>query len=125
MRSIDDYLLIKHTPNGRTFPNLDCWGLIVDYYREMLGIQINEYTDLNASNMSTGLMYERNSNRFCETKEPRNGDVIAFFVNARLYHVGIYINGRILHTSQSKNCRFESLDRVGNHQIRFYHYVGN
>ena len=125
MRSINDYLLIKHTPNGRTFPNLDCWGLIVDYYREMLGIQINEYTDLTAANMSTGLMYERNSNRFCETKEPRNGDVIAFFVNARLYHVGIYINGRILHTSQSKNCRFESLDRVGNHQIRFYHYVGN
>lgn len=125
MRSIDDYLLIKHTPNGRTFPNLDCWGLIVDYYREMLRIQINEYTDLTAANMSTGLMYERLSGRFVETKKPRNGDVIAFFVNARLYHVGIYINGRILHTSQSKNCRFESLDRVGNHQIRFYHYVGN
>ena len=46
MRSINDYLLNKHTPNGRTFPNLDCWGLIVDFYREQLGIQLNEYTDL-------------------------------------------------------------------------------
>ena len=95
MRSINDYLLNKHTPNGRTFPNLK------------------------------GFMKERDSGRFVETKEPENGDIIAFFSNARLYHVGIYINGRILHTSQAKNCRYERLERTGLHTIRFYHYVRN
>ena len=125
MRSINDYLLNKHTPNGRTFPNLDCWGLIVDFYREQLGIQLNEYTDLDSKCMGKGFMKERDSGRFVETKEPENGDVIAFFSNARLYHVGIYINGRILHTSQARNCRYERLERTGLHTIRFYHYVRN
>ena len=54
MRSINDYLLNKHTSNGRTFPNLDCWGLIVDFYREQLGIQLNEYTDLDSKCMGKG-----------------------------------------------------------------------
>lgn len=58
-RKIDDYLLIRHTPNGREFPNLDCWGLIVDAYREQLNIELNDYTDLRQKDMTRGLMWER------------------------------------------------------------------
>lgn len=124
MRSINDYLLNKHTPNGRKYPFLDCWGLIVDVYREMLGITLNEYTDLSQADMSKALMYERQAGRFIEVDEPRDYDVIAFFIGGRLFHVGIWLKGKILHTSQKKNCRYETLDpRVSLSQMRIYRYV--
>ena len=59
MRRINDYLLNKHTPNGRRFPYLDCWGLVVDFYREILNIELNEYTDLTAE--IPNLAYRKNS----------------------------------------------------------------
>lgn len=125
MRSINDYLLNKHTPNGRRYPFLDCWGLVVDVYREMLGITLNEYTDLSQQDMSKALMYERQSGRFMEVDdEPQDYDVIAFFIGGRLYHVGLWIRGKILHTSQKKNCRYETLDpRVSLSKMRIYRYV--
>lgn len=122
-RKINDYLLIKHTPNGREYPYLDCWGLIVDVYREILGIKLHDYTDLTQRDMSKGLMYERESGRFAEVKEPQDYDIVAFFINGRLYHVGLWIGGRILHTSQQRNCRYEQLDRVSLSQKRYYRYV--
>lgn len=122
-RKINDYLLIKHTPNGREYPYLDCWGLIVDVYREILDIKLHDYTDLTQRDMNKGLMYERDSGRFAEVKEPQDYDVVAFFVNGRLYHVGLWIGGRILHTSQQRNCRYEQLDRVSLSQKRYYRYV--
>ena len=73
--------------------------------------------------MSRGLMYERQAGRFEETKTPEDGDVIAFFVSGRLFHVGIYIRGKILHTSQQKNCRYEILSDKTLTERRFYHYV--
>lgn len=124
MRSINDYLLNKHTPNGRRYPFLDCWGLVVDVYREMLGIILNEYTDLSQQDMSKALMYERQAGRFIEVDEPRDYDVIAFFIGGRLFHVGIWLKGKILHTSQKKNCRYETLDyRVSLSKMRIYRYV--
>lgn len=124
MRSINDYLLNKHTPNGRRYPFLDCWGLVVDVYREMLGITLNEYTDLSQQDMSKALMYERQAGRFIEVDEPRDYDVIAFFIGGRLFHVGIWLKSKILHTSQKKNCRYETLDyRVSLSKMRIYRYV--
>lgn len=125
MRAINDYLLNIHTPNGRIFPRLDCWGLVVDFYREILGIKLNDYTDLTAENMGTGLMYERKSGRFTEVTEPTNGDVIAFFIHGKLFHVGVFWNGKILHTSQQRNCRYEQLKDTTLTGRRFYHYVKN
>ena len=123
MRSINDYLLNKHTPNGRKYPFLDCWGLVVDVYREMLGITLNEYTDLSQQDMSKALMYERQAGRFIEVDEPRDYDVIAFFIGGRLFHVGIWLKGKILHTSQKKNCRYEMLESVALSHRRLYRYV--
>ena len=125
MRKLDDYLMIRHTPNGREFPYLDCWGLVCDVYREYLDIVLSEYTSLNHKTMSQGFSRERETGNFQEVSVPENFDIVAFFVHGRLYHVGIYLDGRILHTSEKKNCRYESLDRVSLSDKRFYRYVGS
>ena len=125
MRNINDYLLIKHTPNGREFPRLDCWGLIVDLYRENLGITLDDYTDLDHSTMSRGLQYERQAGRFEQVKEPQDYDIVAFFVRGRLYHVGVYLDGRVLHTSERRNCRWERMDGATLAHRSYYGYAKN
>lgn len=122
MRQLVDYLLIRHTPNGRQFPNLDCWGLVVDVYREHLGITLDDYTDLDHKTMSKGLLYERQAGRFIEVQSPIDYDVVAFFVSGRLYHVGVWIRGKILHTSERRGCRWEKIDSIALSQRRFYRY---
>ena len=122
-RNINDYLLITHTPNGRNYPFLDCWGLVVDVYREMCGITLDDHTDLTAETMQEGFNSETGAGHFREVETPQNYDIVAFFLAKRLYHVGIYYEGRILHTSERKNARFE---RIGpqTHR-RFYRYATN
>jgi cell wall-associated NlpC family hydrolase len=124
MRSLDDYLLIQHTPNGRKYPRLDCWGLIVDIYREHRGIVLDDYTDLTAATMQAGFLAET-AGRFYEVNEPQNYDIVAFFTAKRLYHVGIYLDGKILHTSERRNARFEKLNRTPGTNRRFYRYASN
>ena len=97
MRNINDYLLIRHTPGGRQYPRLDCWGLIVDYYRENLGITLGEHTDLSHETMAAGMLRD---------------------------HVGIWIDGRILHTSERRNARYEKMGGALTDR-RYYRYAAN
>ena len=96
---------------------------MVDIYRENLGIELNEYTDLTGRTMSEGFQCERRAGRFVEVKEPQDYDIIAFFINARLFHVGVWLNGRILHTSERKNTRYEKLDTATQAHRRYYRYA--
>lgn len=122
MRTLNDYLLIRHTPGGREFPNLDCWGLVRDYYREILGIDLPEYTDFSGGTMSGGFSREMERGKFREIESPEDNAVIGLFCHGRLYHVGIYLNGRILHTSEKRGCRYERLPACNIANRRFYRY---
>ena len=88
MRKLDDYLLITHTPGGRQYPRLDCWGLIVDYYRENLGITLDEHTDLTHATMNAGFAAERG--RFREVSAPEDGDIVAFSFRTPLPRRAVY-----------------------------------
>lgn len=123
MRHIDDYLLIRHTPGGRKFPDLDCWGLVLDYYREQLGVTLPEYTDLAQSSMGRALSWELQAGRFIRLEYPEDHAVVALFSGGRLYHVGIYLSGKILHTTERRGCRYERLPAGNLADRRFYRYV--
>lgn len=122
MRSLNDYLLVRHTPGGREFPNLDCWGLVRDYYREILGIDLPEYADFSGNTMSAGFRREMERGRFREIPEPEDNAVMALFCRGRLYHVGIWINGRVLHTTESRGARYERLPAANISNRRYYRY---
>lgn len=121
MRTLTDYLLITHTPNGRKYPYLDCWGLIVDIYREHLGIVLDAYTDLTAETMQEGFNTET-AGHFYEVDNPQNYDIVAFFTAKRLYHVGVFLDGKMLHTSERRNARFDRLNRTPSVNRRYYRY---
>ena len=122
MRTVNDYLLVRHTPGGREFPNLDCWGLVRDYYREILRIDLPEYADLSGNTMSAGFRREMERGRFREIAQPEDNAVMALFCRGRLYHVGIWLNGRVLHTTESRGARYERLPAANISNRRYYRY---
>ena len=87
---LNHYLLIRHTPNGRKFPFLDCWGLVIEFYRRELGIELDDYTDFS---IKDGYEKEKRRGGFMEVSgsEAEKGDVIAFFRHGQIFHVAVYL----------------------------------
>lgn len=114
MSVIDKWLVSKYQRGGRKYPYLDCWGLVCDVYKT-LGAELPEFADLCQHTMGKGAEECFRKNIFERVATPSNYCLIAFFCADRLFHVGIYYNGRILHTSEDKNCVLEDF----RHTIRF------
>ena len=91
--NIEKYLHNIHTPNGRIYPHLDCWGLVCYVYQNELNIELDLCTDCQKNTMTVG--YEKIKGSFTEVKTPRDFDVICYFKHSVLVHVGIYIYGHM------------------------------
>ncbi|SFU44057.1 C40 family peptidase [Xenorhabdus koppenhoeferi] len=88
---------------GRPFMlgHADCWSLIMDYYGQKHGIQLNNYSvDCH--------WWEEGENRYMDNwqkegfveieGEPREGDVVIMQVQADVpNHAGVLVNGMLLH----------------------------
>ena len=122
---LNHYLLIRHTPNGRKYPFLDCWGLVCEFYRREFGIELDDYTDFSIRDG-----YEKESDRggFKEVPETEaeKGDVIAFFCHGVIFHVAVYLGrGEMLHTGLNRHCRVEKIRSMQCVDCRFYRYAIN
>ena len=126
MFQINHYLQNKYKINGRVYPHLDCWGLIVYYYKNELEVTLNEYTDFTYKTMTCGQDKELSTGQFKEINAPVD-DCVVTFSRERLFHVGIFKNGKILHTHQG-GTKYESIEsavKFQNVKLRFYEYVNN
>ncbi len=118
---LNHYLLIRHTPNGRKYPFLDCWGLVREFHRRELGIELDECTDFS---ITEG--YEKERSGFYEIEPPHCGfgDVIAFFRHGVIFHVGVCLGGgRMLHTGLNRHCRIEKISSMQFVETKIYRYT--
>lgn len=115
------YFLNKWTRGGRQFPNLDCWGLIVDIYRDRLGIVLDDYHQFTESNMTKGLIKE-SENNFIKIDNPENYDIACWITNGQLKHVGIYINNYILHADRKSGTSLTPVTKTNEKNIVFYRH---
>lgn len=111
MLAIDKWLLSRYQRGGRKYPYLDCWGLVCNVYNA-LGVELPEFTDLSQRTMNKGAEECFHKNVFKQVGTPSDYCLIAFFCNDRLFHVGIYYDGKMLHTSEDKNCVLEDLRHI-------------
>ena len=120
---LNHYLLIRHTPNGRKFPFLDCWGLVIEFYRRELGIELDDYTDFS---IKDGYESETKQNCFYEIDPPHSkfGDVIAFFRHGQIFHVAVYLGrGEMLHTGLNRHCRVEKIKSMQFVETKIYRHT--
>ena len=114
MLAINKWLVSKYQRGGRKYPYLDCWGLVCDVYKT-LGVELPEFTDLCQHTMEKGAEECFRKNVFKQVEHPSDLCLVVFFYSDRLFHVGIYYDGKLLHTNEEKNCVLEDIK----HMMRF------
>lgn len=109
---------------GNDEQGIDCWSLVVRYYRELLGIELDDSYD---DDIAVGFEHEMQSGAW-EHCDRRDAGVVftAFDRSGEPRHVGIVVGGGdfILH---SRHTRVQC-DRIGlmrTHQLEFYRHVDN
>ena len=118
---LNHYLLIRHTPNGRKYPFLDCWGLVIEFYRRELDIELDECTDFS---IRDGYEAEKNSFREIPPDEATFGDVIAFFRHGMIFHVAVFLGkGEMLHTGLNRHARAEKIKSLQFAERRFFRHA--
>ena len=91
----------------------DCWSLIVDWYKEQRGIELLDYErPTRIEDFTDDPVFERylpsRGFKLLKPNEPlMNGDVLAMSILGKgLNHVGIFIDGDVLHHSADRlSCR--------------------
>lgn len=89
-------------PHGRDSRGLDCWGLVYEGYRQVLGRHIDdyggEYTTLKDIERLKGIFARECGTTWQKIERPEPMDVAVIFRRGRAIHAGLYLGGgRILH----------------------------
>ena len=93
-----------------TFSECDCWGLVVLYYRHVVGIELAPTHDLP---ITEGMTAQLATGQWEEVEQPVDGVVFMAYSNGQPAHCGVIIGNRVLHSAGGRNrdgyCRFDRL----------------
>lgn len=123
------YLRIKYKFGGRDYPNLDCFGLVMCFYRDELGITLPlDKSICDATSENENLVKEKIKYRQVKEQELCDNKmyIACFYGGGKFRHCGVVIDRKILHTSQNgtayksiSDCRL----RFNAWEIKYYEVV--
>lgn len=110
-----------------SFEAADCWGLVVLYYRHVLGIEIHQTTDYESGDdfltcYDGDVVFWRRTESFSD-----DGIFVAWIGNNPV-HVGLIIDGRALHSrGENGHVRSDAIRTIQKlfTKVEFYQYAGN
>ena len=130
MEWINEFLYVPYKVNGRDENGMDCYGLVIAIY-ERMGITLPDYLPTNnvyAISATIRNALDANSHIAQVVDVPAQFDMVVIEHNQYLKHIGIYLNGRVLHTSRAtKHSVLESVQAMkmkGMGHLTYYRYVG-
>ena len=99
-------VLTPFLDKGRSYDGWDCWGLVVCYYRDVLGTEIPAYggygsvKDLRA--VAQGFVEAISTDRWKNVGPPQDGYVAVIYRRGLPLHAGVVVcrGSRILHCEQ-------------------------
>jgi len=106
---------------GTSYDQLDCWGIVREFYR-LHGLNLKEYYKdaPNNTEVSAGLISKYRSD-FDEVTEPTYGDLILINLLGLPSHVAVYLKeGLILHTNKKTGCMIDKLSRWQRQIVAYY-----
>lgn len=109
-----------------TFDAADCWGLIVLYYRHVLGIELHDVPGYeSADDFLT--CYQNEIVFWKKVVAFSDGDMFVAYYGADPVHVGLIIDGRALHSrgesGQVRSDQIRTLQKLFTN-VEFYSYAG-
>lgn len=129
--SKDDFLLrvtgIQWCNRACSFDAADCWGLVVLYYRHVLGIEIHQTPDYESGRdfltcYDSDVVFWRRTDSFMD-----DGIFVAW-VGSNPVHVGLIVDGRALHSrGENGHVRSDAIRTIQKlfTKVEFYSYAGD
>lgn len=112
---------------GIPYEKKDCWSLAVDFYRDILGIELKSYFDGPIPERSeVQALVFTNKGDFEQVKTPQFGDIIVIKLFGIQCHFAIYLgSGQILHTTRKTGSVVDRFSRWSAAMIGFYRVKKN
>lgn len=108
--------------------SFDCWGIVIDSFRKIEGIELPQLEGYTDKNCETSLAAKEalNSNKYAKC-QPTNGAIMAAFFDDKLVHVGRCLCGGVLHATEGIGVRFDKYRLIAaiNQRVEYYSYVNN
>ncbi|EMV1761449.1 C40 family peptidase [Enterobacter ludwigii] len=110
-----------------SFDAADCWGLVVMYYRHVLGIEVHQTADYESGRdfmtcYDADVVFWQRSETFCDE------GIFVAWVGSQPVHVGLIVDGRALHSrGENGHVRFDAIRTIQKlfTRVEFYQYAGN
>lgn len=109
---IETLLRIPHVPNYGRMDGADCWGVVEIWYREVLKIELDDRSDIAPGPEGLAAGFAAKSN-WQEIKTPVD-DCLVIMSQGRIKagHVGVFIGGKVLHSTPDTGCVLEPLNSL-------------
>ncbi|AWC85811.1 NlpC/P60 family protein [Enterobacter cloacae complex sp. FDA-CDC-AR_0164] len=110
-----------------SFNAADCWGLVVMYYRHVLGIEVHQTADYESGRdfmtcYDADVVFWQRSETFCDE------GIFVAWVGSQPVHVGLILGGLALHSrGENGHVRFDAIRTIQKlfTRVEFYQYAGN
>jgi hypothetical protein len=100
-RAADAVLGWPYKPLGRGPSGVDCFGVVLAFYR-LCGINASDPLTADPARVLEFAL----ASEWRRTETPRDGDVVSFKSLGAERHVGVWLGGRILQTAKDKGVVF-------------------
>ena len=112
---VERAVCVPFLDKGRSYDGWDCWGLVVCYYRDVLGVVLPSYDDYDTVRNHKALvrLFTTNAPEWRKVLAAIDGRVALIFRGALPLHAGLVIaNGRrILHCEEDVGTVSEPIGR--------------
>lgn len=110
-----------------SFDAADCWGLVVLYYRHVLGIELHQTADYE-SGRDFLTCYDSDAVFWHRTESFSDDGIFVAWIGSNPVHVGLIVDGRALHSrGENGHVRSDAIRTIQKlfTKVEFYSYAGN
>ena len=108
---------------GTPYSQLDCWGVVREFYRIEFGITLKKYYEETPTGSEATKTVKAGTEDFVRVETPQFGDIITLKINGILGHVGVFLNGQqFLHTKSNTGCIVDKLPKWINSVEGYYRW---
>ena len=94
--------------DGRDFAGIDCWGLVVRFYADVLGLDLPDWQRGAHGRSWISQTFAREAkSHFLQLANPRDGCIALAFKAHAPHHAGIVWRGSVLHADQLRGVIWE------------------
>lgn len=122
----DSYIGMRWQPYATGDGAFDCWGLVQHCLKQHYGIMLDRYIDILTDDhkaFNQAVFTELSGGQWIKIDKPIDGTVVLMSQNRLFHHIGLFTDGRVLHSKDGADvCKetLKTLQLTGFKRIEFY-----